>query len=228
MYPEKDRRVFIELHRKNIIKLNLPTSLVEEVEKKEALFSEYTLSELLEIVVSYLEHNEIDPHNFDRMSENYRVYATSFSSQGTFRRSQGKDEVDKKPRKAQHKRVKQIMHTGEQNPPSTPLPPSNFYSEATKQRLELLKSRGLNVEPVICFTCLGRHKRSACPHYDQKVEYGDLCTKVINEATYGFGFHARTACTHRDNIKFGRKLSEKLDKKSNPPQAPQSIIFPVS
>ena len=54
MYAEKDRRVFIELHRKNIIKLNLPTSLVEEVEKKEALLSEYTSSEPLEIVVSYL------------------------------------------------------------------------------------------------------------------------------------------------------------------------------
>ena len=114
------------------------------------------------------------------MSENYRVYATSFSSQRTFCRAQGKDEVDKKPRKVQHKRVKQIMHAGEQNLLSTPPQPSNFYSEATKQRLELLKNKVLNVEPVICFTCLGRHKRSACPHYDQKVEYGDLCTKVIN------------------------------------------------
>ena len=225
MFPDKDRRNFIELHRKNIIKLNLPTTLMEEVEKKEALFSEYSSSELLEIVVSYLEHNEIDPHNFDRMSENYRVYATAFSSQGTFRKAQGKNEMDKTPKKEKYKRVKQILHKGDQPPLNTPPQQNsnNFYSEGTKQRLELLKSRGLQVEPVICFMCLGRHRRSACPHYDQKVEYGDLCTKVISGANYGFGFHARTACTHGENIKFGRKLSERADKKSNPPQTPQSV-----
>ena len=64
-------------------------------------------------MVSYLEHNEIDPHNFDRMSENYRVYATAFSSQGTFRRAQGKDEMDKTQRKVKYKRVKQILHKGD-------------------------------------------------------------------------------------------------------------------
>ena len=88
MYPDRDSRDFIEIHRRNIIKLDLPTILIEEIEKKEALFSEYSSGELLEIIVSYLEHNEIDPSNFDRMSENYRVYATSFASQGTFRRAQ--------------------------------------------------------------------------------------------------------------------------------------------
>ena len=100
---------------------------------------------------------------------------------------------------------------------------NKFYNEATKQKLELLKSRGIQVEPMICFMCLGRHKRPDCPHYDQKVEYADLCTKVISGINYAFGFHARTACTHGENIKYGRKLVERADKKPNPPQTPQSV-----
>ena len=54
MYPLKDRRDFIEVHRRSIIKLNLPTTLIDDIEKKESLFSEYTSAELLEIIVSYL------------------------------------------------------------------------------------------------------------------------------------------------------------------------------
>ena len=88
IYPDKDRRDFTEVHRRSIIKLNLPTSLIEEIEKKEVLFSEYSSAELLEIIVSYLEHNEIDSSNFDLTSENYCVYAMSFAPQGRFRRAQ--------------------------------------------------------------------------------------------------------------------------------------------
>ena len=67
MYPYKNCCDFIEVHRRSIIKLNLPTTLIDDIEKKEAIFSEYSSEELLEIMVSYL----------DRAAETYQVYATS-------------------------------------------------------------------------------------------------------------------------------------------------------
>ena len=86
MYPIKDRKDFIEIHRRSVIKLNLPVSLVDDIEKKESLFSEYSSAELLEIIVSYLEYNELDNSQLDRSTESYHVYAAQFSQQSTFRR----------------------------------------------------------------------------------------------------------------------------------------------
>ena len=71
--------------RRSVIKLNLPISLVDDIEKKESLFSEYTSAELLEIIVSYLEYNELDNSQLDR-STDYQVYASQLNQQGTFRR----------------------------------------------------------------------------------------------------------------------------------------------
>ena len=75
------------------------------LKKKESLFSEYTSAELLEIIVSYLEYNELDNSQLDR-STDYQVYASQFNQQGTFRRDgivnnfrhgSGKEGFDKQP-----------------------------------------------------------------------------------------------------------------------------------
>ena len=130
------------------------------------------------------------------MSESYRVYATSFASQGTFRRAQetkyfhakGTPEGSEKQRKIKNKKIKQVKSAEDSNirnvTTSTPPQSVGNFTEATKQKLESLKSQGINVDQIICFMCLGRHRCRACPHYDQKVEYGELCTKVINGATF--------------------------------------------
>jgi hypothetical protein len=192
MYPLKDRRDFIEVHRRSIIKLNLPTTLIDDIEKKEALFSEYTSAELLEIIVSFLEYNELDSSHFDRASETYQVYASSFAPQGTFRREKdgnnfrpkSTQEGDIKWQKPKHKKVKQIKNIPEEhirNVSASPTPLSGRVSMATQQKLDSLKSHGIDIEQgVICFMCLGRHMRPACPHYGKDVDYTDLCIKAIN------------------------------------------------
>ena len=88
MYPHKDRKDFIEVHRRSVIELNLPTTLVDDIEKKESVFSEYISAELLEIIVSYLEYNELDSTHLDRTAETYQVYASQFEPQGTFRKGE--------------------------------------------------------------------------------------------------------------------------------------------
>ena len=95
---------------------------------------------------------------------------------------------------------------------------------ATGQKLESLKSHGIDIDQgFICFMCLGRHMCPACPHYGKDVDYTDLCIKAISGSKYAFGFHPRAACTHGDNVKFGRKLpGRNVDSKSNHQQAPQS------
>ena len=71
----------------------MPTTLIDEIVKKEALFSEYSSAELLEIIVSYLEYNDLDSSHF----------ATSFAPQGTFRR--GKESNNSRPKLTQERNV---------------------------------------------------------------------------------------------------------------------------
>ena len=247
IYPAKDRKDFIEVHRRSVIKLNLPVSLVDDIEKKESLFSEYSSAELLEIIVSYLEHNELSDCNLDRSTDSYHVYATQFNPQGTFRRdgvmnnfqsrsdktdksdnrgrsqsrgrSQGKSQKVKKVTTFTEKPcVVEKIHTIVASPP-----PRNFKppSKANLERTNILKGFGLdNEKENICFMCLGNHIRPHCKIYPRDVEYSEICKSNINGESYIFGFHPKAACKHGSDLTQGKKIpgSKKENRSRNQQQ----------
>ena len=53
VHPISERKSFLEGHRWSIFKQNLPSNLLDEIERKEKLFTEYSSAEILEITVSY-------------------------------------------------------------------------------------------------------------------------------------------------------------------------------
>ena len=128
-------------------------------------------------------------------------------------RPKSTQEGDIKWQKPKHKKVKQIKNIPEEhirNVSASPTPLSGRVSMATQQKLDSLKSHGIDIEQgVICFMCLGRHMRPACPHYGREVDNTDLCIKALNGSKYAFGFLLRAACTHGENANFGRKLPGK-------------------
>ena len=223
MYPIKDRKDFIEIHRRSVIKLNLPISLVDDIEKKESLFSEYTSAELLEIIVSYLEYNELDNSQLDRSAESYQVYASQFNQQGTFRRDgivnnfrqgSGKEGFDKQPGL---RRVQQIQtipvepFTVEKIKTITSTPPPRNLKPPTKENSErsrILKECGIDItRDKVCYMCLGSHFRPHCGVYPREVEYGEMCRQTIDGEKYIFGFHPKSSCKHGNDISQGRKFT---------------------
>ena len=60
VHPISERKTFLEGHRRSIFKQNLPSNLLDKIERKEKLFTEYSSVEILEITVSYLEHNDFE------------------------------------------------------------------------------------------------------------------------------------------------------------------------
>ena len=211
--PENERKAFIEMHRRGIFKQNLPTQLLDEIERKEQIFTNYTSGELLEIIVSFLENNSYEDYSVQQNLERYKVYSLkTLHNNGIFRKPAGPVK-NTGFRNNKHKSVKQIQQQPEDvvKKETTPTP-----SEASQKKLKILRDRGVQFQGIICFACLGPHLRSKCPFYNKAVPYSEndkLCTRQISNNQFAFGFHPIGSCKHGDNPKHGKILMNNKNKK---------------
>ena len=70
----EDRSAYVERHRAKILKQNLPRPLLEEVERKESIYRPFSSSELLDHVVTYMQHSTFDGREVADAFEQYKVF----------------------------------------------------------------------------------------------------------------------------------------------------------
>ena len=181
--------------------------MLDEIERKEKLFTEYNSAELLEITVSFLENNEFEDDSIKKNFERYRVYAVkSFSDEGLLRKPSSPAKQMSWKQKSERKAVRQIE---EQNTEKRPMLPR---SKLSSERVRVLTENGIKCDSIVCFMCLGPHLRRECKVYSKDVPYRpnmELCSKVLKQGKFAFGFHPRESCKHGDNPKFGQLMSSK-------------------
>ena len=201
-HPESARAEYIENHRRAVFRGNLPTGLLEEVDRKESIYSRYTSSELLGIVVSYCENNMANYDQFDELSK-YKVYGVKQPelNSGTLRKPKQKSVRKVSANPAEENRlVKQVSQAA---------PKITQQSEA---RLKCLKDLGVPLKQaeIVCFLCLGKHSKRSCTIYapDSKLTLNP-CILQIGGSDYVFGFHEKQSCRHGSRAQFGRKVSRK-------------------
>ena len=201
-HPESARAEYIETHRRAVFRGNLPTGLLEEVDRKESIYNRYSSSELLGIVVSYCENNQASYDQFDELSK-YKVYGIKSQPElkkGTLR-------------KPKHKSIKRVVansspenHSVKQVSRDAPK-----ITQQSAARLKCLKDLGLKLktDEIICFLCLGAHSKRNCTVYaPESLLTTSPCVMRVGEEDYVFGFHEKHSCKHGSRAKFGRKVSK--------------------
>ena len=194
MNPISARSDFIETHRRSIFRANLPLGLEKEVEQKESIYSHYTSTELLGIVVSFCETNKAEYDSFDEISR-YRVY-------GVQKQPPVVKGILRKPK------VKNI-NVGNKNKNINAVEKKNLLP-SSQERIKTLQNLGISGEnsSMVCFLCLGPHRKYECKNYDPAGKLTqDMCVNHINGSEYAFGFHGRESCKHGKNPNLGRKVT---------------------
>ena len=69
LYPLKDRELYVEKHRANLLKLSLPSEILQIVERKEANYRNLSASELIDL---YISQTQILKSSSDEI---YQVYS---------------------------------------------------------------------------------------------------------------------------------------------------------
>ena len=69
LYPLKDRELYVEKHRANLLKLSLPSEILQIVERKEAIYRNFSASELIDL---YISQTQILKSSSDEI---YQVYS---------------------------------------------------------------------------------------------------------------------------------------------------------
>ena len=203
--PEENRQTFLEMHKRSIFKQNLPSSLLDDIERKEKLFTEFSSKELLEITVSFLEHNEFSDETIKKNFEKYRVYTMrSVGNEEGLVRKPGNIEKKKYVKNKQvKKKIQQVTQ------PEIASKTLKTPTEASKIKLKILSDLGIKSDDVICFMCLGPHLRAKCGIYGSQIPYSngnELCVQTVGNQKVAFGFHPRETCKHGNNARFGKQV----------------------
>ena len=95
MFKSEKREDFIEKNKRLIFKQNLPQALLTKLEAKEKIYSQFTSSEILEMVVSLEEESTLNFKDNDTQFERYRLFSIRNES-GTIQTSRANGKNKKK------------------------------------------------------------------------------------------------------------------------------------
>ena len=188
----EDRSAYVERHRAKILKQNLPRPLLEEVERKESIYRPFSSSELLDHVVTYMQHSTFDGREVADAFEQYKVFGINqvkHAEPGRLRNSFKDKDYSEGSQKKEPKDFsdKSVLHP------------------SIRAKFDKLASFGIDTRAApVCFMCMGHHLRKNCSVYPRTIGYADddsLCTKIVNDKLMVFGFHPKESCKHNSRSK---------------------------
>ena len=181
----------------------LPSNSLDEIERKEKLFTEYSSAELLEITVSHLEHNEFEDDSIRKNFERYRVYSLkSFADEGLLRKpSYAKGGFNKK---SGYKNVNQVTdaNVGKTNCFSCGKP-GHFARDC-----QLPAHKIATTTTTGCFSC-GKQGHFARDCTAKKVQ--NVSAECYNCGIVG---HFSRDCTKNTSIKLVNKQGKQISESS--------------
>lgn len=235
MHKQEKREEFVESNRRLVFKQNLPQSLLTKLEAKEKIYSHFSSSEILEIVVSSEEECSLSFKNNDSQFERYRVFSIKNNS-GTLRPQPKGEKKDRNGRIGNFSQNK--IKSDEKFRESKILEiKSNDvnYSESTRKKLDILAKFGL-AKPknkVICFFCLGEHASVQCDIYTEYEPLNRLCIKTQEGKQWlegkgrVYGFHSQAKCKHRSHERYAFNVNRPSASQSNSRQGADNSAWKI-
>ena len=222
MLGQEQRQAFVEKNRRLIFKQNLPQSLLTRLEAKEKIYSHFSSSEILEIVVSTQEEGNFNLKNNDSQFERYRVFSVK-NTAGTLRPTvKGERREQKEGFFKQEKRIESSGYPRDENHKQGSYQSSGKqrkiweiksdkkkFSEETKKKLTIMSKFGFIKEEgkIACFFCLGPHISLKCNIYTEYEPNNQLCLETVNGIQMAYGFHNKKNCQHRLHKQYAFKVN---------------------
>ena len=198
--PAEQRDIYIEINNRKILKQSLPAKLLDNLEQKENLYTEFSSKEILDHYVSFVHNTNETRYN----PETYRVFTTKVKSVPGTVRNQNIGKYDKK-RFRENKLSKTFNKSFHKNHKVNEIKPqvnnSNIKkmpSEESRRKITLLRKEGIDVKYPICFLCLKDHLANKCEQYRGVRIIDKLCIIMKNGKRIPMGFHSE--CRHEQNI----------------------------
>lgn len=214
--PRDDRIQYIEQNQRKILKRNLPLKLLDAIEAKESLYTAFTSKEIIDHYVSWV-HNQTEGRN---EQNKYNVFTTRVKPvPATIRNKQPQQSRFSKRSPKENSGSLVDKGNDKNNRVCEVKPKTNginkiprIPSEVSKQKLNKLKSMGIDVTYPICFLCLNKHSIYHCKQYKNVTVSDKLCTQIENNKEIPMGYHSE--CRHHNNT--FQKYSSENSKNGQP------------